>query len=164
MTLRIGIDPGLSGAIAILDQAGEFVSVTDLPIVRDLSLAWVDGGEFQSLILTALEGRRAADRREQSRCRESTEGRVDRPERTHEQIGPRTESADLCQAALVIGRPSLEMRELGDYDARTIDDSRDPIGRPKREDRAGVRENRGCCDRRERGERIFGHYVFPECR
>ena len=60
MTLRIGIDPGLHGAVAILDPAGEFVSVTDLPIVRDLSLAWVDGGEFQSLILAALEGRSAA--------------------------------------------------------------------------------------------------------
>jgi crossover junction endodeoxyribonuclease RuvC len=59
MTLTIGIDPGLSGAIAILDQAGEFVSVTDLPIVRDLSLAWVDGGMLQSLILGALAGRRA---------------------------------------------------------------------------------------------------------
>lgn len=59
MSLCIGIDPGLSGAIAIIDHAGELVSVTDSPIVRDLSLAWVDGGELQSIVLNALQGRPA---------------------------------------------------------------------------------------------------------
>jgi crossover junction endodeoxyribonuclease RuvC len=59
MTLCIGIDPGLSGAVAILDQAGELVSVTDLPVIRDLSLAWIDGNELQSIILAALQGRTA---------------------------------------------------------------------------------------------------------
>jgi crossover junction endodeoxyribonuclease RuvC len=59
MTLCIGIDPGLSGAVAILDQAGELVSVTDLPVIRDLSLAWIDGGSLQSIILGALQGRTA---------------------------------------------------------------------------------------------------------
>jgi crossover junction endodeoxyribonuclease RuvC len=59
MTLCIGIDPGLSGAVAILDQAGELVSVTDLPVIRDLSLAWIDGNELQSIILGALQGRTA---------------------------------------------------------------------------------------------------------
>lgn len=54
--LIIGVDPGLSGAIAILDHTGELVSVTDLPIIRDLSLAWVDGGALQSLLLNALCG------------------------------------------------------------------------------------------------------------
>jgi crossover junction endodeoxyribonuclease RuvC len=57
--LTVGIDPGLSGAIAILDQAGELVSVTDLPVIRDLSLAWIDGNELQSIILGALQGRTA---------------------------------------------------------------------------------------------------------
>jgi crossover junction endodeoxyribonuclease RuvC len=57
--LTVGIDPGLSGAIAILDQAGELVSVTDLPVIRDLSLAWIDGNELQSIILRALQGRTA---------------------------------------------------------------------------------------------------------
>jgi crossover junction endodeoxyribonuclease RuvC len=60
MTLRIGIDPGLHGAIAILDPAGGLVSVTDLPVIRDLSLAWIDGSAFQSIILEALGGRTAA--------------------------------------------------------------------------------------------------------
>jgi crossover junction endodeoxyribonuclease RuvC len=59
MSLTIGIDPGLSGAVAILDKTGEVVSVTDLPVVRDLSLAWIDGGQLQSIILNALEGRPA---------------------------------------------------------------------------------------------------------
>lgn len=59
MTLTIGIDPGLNGALAVLDSAGELVSLTDLPIVRDHSLAWVDGGELQSLLLNALSERPA---------------------------------------------------------------------------------------------------------
>jgi crossover junction endodeoxyribonuclease RuvC len=57
--LTIGIDPGLSGAIAILDQAGDLVSVTDLPVISDLSLKWIDGGALQSLLLNALQGRQA---------------------------------------------------------------------------------------------------------
>ena len=58
--LTIGIDPGLSGAIAILEgHAGEFVSVTDLPVIRDLKLAWINGSELQSIILDALGGRTA---------------------------------------------------------------------------------------------------------
>lgn len=57
--LYIGIDPGLSGALAILDQAGEVVLLADLPIIRDLSLEWTDGSTLQSLILGALDGRRA---------------------------------------------------------------------------------------------------------
>jgi crossover junction endodeoxyribonuclease RuvC len=59
MSLTVGIDPGLSGAIAILDHAGALVSVTDLPIIRDLKLAWIDGSELQSIILDALGGRTA---------------------------------------------------------------------------------------------------------
>ena len=37
--LTIGIDPGMSGSIAILYHTGELVSVADLPIVHDKSLA-----------------------------------------------------------------------------------------------------------------------------
>ena len=59
MSLTIGIDPGLSGALAIVSADGSVELVTDLPIVRDLSLAWVDGGELQSIILGALQGRTA---------------------------------------------------------------------------------------------------------
>lgn len=59
MSLIIGIDPGLSGALAILDADGTFESVHDLPIIRDAKLAWVDGNELQSIILGALGGRTA---------------------------------------------------------------------------------------------------------
>lgn len=57
--LTLGIDPGLHGALAVLDAGGDVVLLADLPIIRDLSLAWVDGGAFQSLILGALGGRTA---------------------------------------------------------------------------------------------------------
>jgi crossover junction endodeoxyribonuclease RuvC len=59
MNLTIGIDPGLSGALAILSPDSALELVTDLPIVRDRTLAWVDGSELQSLILGALRGRTA---------------------------------------------------------------------------------------------------------
>lgn len=49
--LTIGIDPGLSGAIAMLDSQGDVCFVADLPVVRDNKLAWIDGGELQSMIL-----------------------------------------------------------------------------------------------------------------
>jgi hypothetical protein len=59
VSLTIGIDPGLSGALAILGTDGTFESVHDLPIIRDAKLAWVDGSALQSLILGALGGRTA---------------------------------------------------------------------------------------------------------
>lgn len=57
--VTIGVDPGLSGAIALLGPAGEFERVDDLPIIRDRTLAWVDGGRMQSLLIEALKGRAA---------------------------------------------------------------------------------------------------------
>ena len=59
MSLTIGNDPGLSGAIAILNTEGAIESLRDLPIIRDKSLAWVDGSELQSIIMAALRGRAA---------------------------------------------------------------------------------------------------------
>jgi crossover junction endodeoxyribonuclease RuvC len=55
----IGIDPGLSGGVAVLDRSGELVTVADLPFVHDKSLAWVDGGDLQVVLLNALKGRPA---------------------------------------------------------------------------------------------------------
>jgi len=55
----LAIDPGLSGALAILSPDGALELLADLPIVRDRTLAWVDGGELQSTILGALQGRAA---------------------------------------------------------------------------------------------------------
>jgi len=54
--LHVGVDPGLHGAVSVIDSAGEVVLLADLPIIRDLSLAWVDGSELQSLLLNAIGG------------------------------------------------------------------------------------------------------------
>ncbi len=55
----IGIDPGLSGALAVLDGDGTIITLADLPVIRDRSLAWIDGGELQSIVLDAIRGRQA---------------------------------------------------------------------------------------------------------
>lgn len=55
--LTLGIDPGLSGALALLDDDGVPELVADLPIIRDRSLAWIDGAALQSTLLDALRGR-----------------------------------------------------------------------------------------------------------
>jgi crossover junction endodeoxyribonuclease RuvC len=57
--LTIGIDPGLTGALAIIDDVGAVVALADLPIIRDLSLAWVDGSALQSVLLDAIGGRQS---------------------------------------------------------------------------------------------------------
>jgi crossover junction endodeoxyribonuclease RuvC len=57
--LTIGIDPGQSGAIAVLAADGSLELVCDLPVIRDRSLAWIDGGELQSILLDAIRGRTA---------------------------------------------------------------------------------------------------------
>lgn len=59
MGLIIAIDPGISGAIAILDDQGKTELVRDLPIIRDGKLAWVDGSSLQSMILASRKGREA---------------------------------------------------------------------------------------------------------
>ncbi len=55
--LTLSIDPGLTGAAAILSADGTLELVIDLPIIRDKSLAWVDGAELQSILLDAIRGR-----------------------------------------------------------------------------------------------------------
>ncbi len=57
--LTLGIDPGLSGAVAVLAADGTAECVIDLPVIRDLKLAWIDGGELQSQLLEVLQGRPA---------------------------------------------------------------------------------------------------------
>ncbi|MGB9332113.1 MAG: hypothetical protein WCB10_15215 [Steroidobacteraceae bacterium] len=59
MIYIIGVDPGLSGALAVLGAAGELVQLADLPVIRDGRLAWIDGGALQSLLIEALAGRPA---------------------------------------------------------------------------------------------------------
>ena len=55
--LTLGVDPGLSGAVALLDADGAVELLADLPVIRDRSLAWVDGGALQSMLLGAIRGR-----------------------------------------------------------------------------------------------------------
>ncbi len=55
--LTLGIDPGLSGACALLDYDGVLLMLADLPVIRDGKLSWIDGARFQSLLLDAIEGR-----------------------------------------------------------------------------------------------------------
>ena len=55
--LTLGIDPGLSGALALLDADGQPELVADLPVIRAVRLAWIDGGALQSVLLEALHGR-----------------------------------------------------------------------------------------------------------
>lgn len=38
----VGIDPGLTGAVGVINTQGEFVATWDLPVMRDQSLAWID--------------------------------------------------------------------------------------------------------------------------
>jgi crossover junction endodeoxyribonuclease RuvC len=59
MSLILGIDPGLSGALAVLGPAGDLERVADLPVIRDGRLAWIDGAALQSLLIEALSGRPA---------------------------------------------------------------------------------------------------------
>lgn len=55
----LGIDPGLNGAIAALSDRGEFEHVSDLPVIRDKSLAWIDGAQLQSTLIDIIRGRDA---------------------------------------------------------------------------------------------------------
>ena len=57
MSLVLGIDPGLTGAVAVLDDPLRVLLLADLPIIRDRSLAWVDGQRLQSALLDAIAGR-----------------------------------------------------------------------------------------------------------
>lgn len=57
--LTVAIDPGVSGAIAILGARGEYEGVADLPIIRDGRLTLVDGGRFQSMLIDGMRGRLA---------------------------------------------------------------------------------------------------------
>lgn len=42
----LGIDPGLTGAAALMDANGGLVNVFDLPVIRDGALAWIDAPTF----------------------------------------------------------------------------------------------------------------------
>jgi crossover junction endodeoxyribonuclease RuvC len=57
--ITIGLDPGLTGALAILNESGDCERVADLPVIRDGKLSWIDGSALQSLLIDSLAGRPA---------------------------------------------------------------------------------------------------------
>lgn len=59
MTLTVAIDPGLTGAVAILGPALEVELLADLPVIRDGRLSWIDGGRLTSMLIDTQAGRPA---------------------------------------------------------------------------------------------------------
>jgi crossover junction endodeoxyribonuclease RuvC len=57
--IYIAIDPGLTGAIAAIDDAAQLVLCADLPVIRNNKLAWIDANELTSLLIQCREGRAA---------------------------------------------------------------------------------------------------------
>jgi crossover junction endodeoxyribonuclease RuvC len=51
MRLTIGIDPGLSGAIAVLDESGMWVGLDDLETMALGARKWINGGWLSSFLL-----------------------------------------------------------------------------------------------------------------
>lgn len=43
MNLILSVDPGLTGAYALLERDGTIIEVDDLPVIADLKTKWIDG-------------------------------------------------------------------------------------------------------------------------
>ncbi len=54
--LTLGVDPGLTGAYALLDAGGTFVAVEDLPVIRDGRLGWIDADALAARLLELRGG------------------------------------------------------------------------------------------------------------
>ncbi|MBS0416693.1 MAG: hypothetical protein JSR66_03195 [Proteobacteria bacterium] len=59
MTVTVGIDPGLTGAVAFLGSEGKLEHLADLPVIRDGKLAWIDAQGMTSMLIDTLQGRPA---------------------------------------------------------------------------------------------------------
>jgi crossover junction endodeoxyribonuclease RuvC len=57
--IHIAIDPGLTGAIAAIDDDAQLVLCADLPVIRDNKLTWIDSNDLTGLFLECLQGRPA---------------------------------------------------------------------------------------------------------
>ncbi len=55
----IGIDPGITGAIAAIDDQAQLVLCVDLPLIRSGKLIWIEANELTALLMTARNGRPA---------------------------------------------------------------------------------------------------------
>lgn len=54
--LILAVDPGITGAFALLDQSGTFLAVDDLPVIADQKTKWIDADAFVSALLQRLNG------------------------------------------------------------------------------------------------------------
>jgi crossover junction endodeoxyribonuclease RuvC len=59
VTVTVGIDPGVTGAFAVLDHDGALIGVEDLPIAEYHSTRWVDAARFTSRLFALLSGKPA---------------------------------------------------------------------------------------------------------
>lgn len=57
--MYIAIDPGLTGAIAAIDDQAQLILCADLPVIRSGKLAWIDSNELTGLLLQCRDGRPA---------------------------------------------------------------------------------------------------------
>ena len=57
--IYLALDPGVTGALAAIDDAGQLVALHDLPIIRDGKLAFVDAPELVGQMIAARDGRPA---------------------------------------------------------------------------------------------------------
>jgi crossover junction endodeoxyribonuclease RuvC len=58
----IGIDCGLTGALASLDEAGEVRYFADLPVASNGRTKWIDGGRLLTMLFKARDGGRGPAR------------------------------------------------------------------------------------------------------
>lgn len=59
--LTLGVDPGITGAWAILGAAGTLIAVDDLPVIREgKRLAWIDSDSWLSRLFAVADGNRLA--------------------------------------------------------------------------------------------------------
>lgn len=55
--IYLGIDPGITGAFAVVDADGLLVAVEDLPVIRDRRLGWIDAEAFTTRLIELRRGR-----------------------------------------------------------------------------------------------------------
>jgi len=55
--LILGLDPGLTGALALFDSGGELIVLEDLPTIADGKLHWIDASRLLPQLLELKAGR-----------------------------------------------------------------------------------------------------------